>query len=220
MHPRDFEILDVAGIDLIEAAVMVGFVGTVMRRPVVLGRLGIERSRVLGLRRRGGQYGSHRQRGAASKISCMKSHLYPPGADMFVGPRCRRDLCNSDVNASSGQGLDIDRMDRRNCRHQQTAALLSAEVIGRDFLQMTFFDEGAVVWMPFGACRHTPSSPGFTCPMLRPTLPAMSVRCTMTRPPKTPVLVDPDCCFFCEAQISRRDLEPKSPRLKLMLPAV
>ena len=78
MHPRDFEILDVAGIDLIEAAVMVGLVGTVMRRPVVLGRLGIKRSRVLGLRRRGGQYGSQRHRGAASKISCMKSHLYPP----------------------------------------------------------------------------------------------------------------------------------------------
>src|SRR6266576_2139264 len=88
-------------------------------------------------------------------------------------------------------------MDRRNCRHQQTAALLSAEVrTGRGFRQMTFFDEGAVVWMPFGACRHRPSSPGFICPMLHPTLPAMSVRCTMTNPPEAPVLVDPDCCFF------------------------
>jgi hypothetical protein len=61
---------------------------------------------------------------------------------------------------------------------------------------MTFFDEGAAAWMPFGACRHRPSSPGFICPMLHPTLPAMSVRCTMTNPPEAPVLVDPDCCFF------------------------
>jgi hypothetical protein len=82
------------------------------------------------------------------------------------------------------KGLDIDRMDRRNCRHQQTAALLSAAVrIGRGFWKMTFFDEGAVVWMPFVACRQTPSSTGLTCPMLHPMLPAMSVRCTMTRPP-------------------------------------
>src|SRR5882757_3530318 len=185
MHPRDFEILDVTGIDLIEAAVMVGLVGTVMRRPVVLGRLGIERSRVLGLRRRGGQHGSQRQRGAASKISCMKSHLYPPVLICLLDRVVVATFCNSDVNASSGQGLDIDRMDRRNCRHQQTAALLSAEVrIGRGFRQKTFFDEGAVVWMPFGACRHMPSSPGLTCPMLPPTLPAMSVRCTMTCSPE------------------------------------
>jgi len=132
---------------------------------------------------------------------------------MFVGPRCRRDLCNSDVNASSGQGLDIDRMDRRNCRHQQTAALLSAEVrIGRGFRQMSFFDAGAVVWMPFGACRHMPSSPGLTCPMLHPTLPAMSVRCTMTCPPDVSGLIDPDCCFFVSAgQTSRpRTRNPSS----------
>jgi hypothetical protein len=57
---------------------------------------------------------------------------------------------------------------------------------------MTFFDEGAMVWAPFGACRHMPLSPGLTCP----TLPAMSVQCTMTCPPDPPVLVDPDCCFF------------------------
>jgi hypothetical protein len=41
MHPGDFKILDVAGIDLVEAAVMIGLIGPVIRRPVVLGRLGI-----------------------------------------------------------------------------------------------------------------------------------------------------------------------------------
>jgi hypothetical protein len=75
MHPRDFEILDVAGIDLVEAAVMVGLVGAVIRRPVLLRRLGIQRCRVLGLRRRGSKQGSHRQHGAAAEISLIKSHL-------------------------------------------------------------------------------------------------------------------------------------------------
>src|ERR1700676_3090920 len=103
MHPRDFAILDVAGIDLIEAAVMVGLVGTVIRRPVVLGRLGIERSRVLGLRRRGRQYGSHRQRGAASKISCIKSHLYPPVLICLLDRVVVATFAVSDVKASSGQ---------------------------------------------------------------------------------------------------------------------
>src|SRR5260370_36021382 len=80
MHPGDFEILDVAGIDLFEAAVMVGLVRAVMRRPVILGRLGIERSRVLGLRRRRRQKGTHRQRDRAAKISSAKSQQYTPCA--------------------------------------------------------------------------------------------------------------------------------------------
>ena len=75
---------------------------------------------------------------------------------------------------------------------------------------MTFFDKGAVVWMPFGACRHRPSSPGLTCPMLHPTLPAMSVRCTITCPPETPGISWSGLLFFCEAQVGRRDFEPKS----------
>src|SRR5688572_21723774 len=77
MHPGDFEILDVARIDLVEAAVMVGLVGAVMRRPVVLRRLGVERRRVLGACRRDRQYGGQRQRGTA-EISCLKSHRCPP----------------------------------------------------------------------------------------------------------------------------------------------
>src|SRR5260370_3663451 len=43
--------------------------------------------------------------------------------------------------------------------------------------------------------------------MLHGTLPAMSVRCTMTCPPTHLPLVGPDCCFFVE----RSDLKPKSP---------
>ena len=43
MHPRDFEILDVAGIDLVETAVVIGLVGAVIGPPVILGRLGIQR---------------------------------------------------------------------------------------------------------------------------------------------------------------------------------
>ncbi len=79
---------------------------------------------------------------------------------------------------------------------------------------MTFFDEGAVVWMPFGACRHMPSSPGLTCPMLPPTLPAMSVRCTMTCPPMRMPLGEPDCCFFVERPVSRDNLELTSRSLR------
>ena len=98
MHPGDFEILDVTGIDLVEAAVMVGLIGAVMRRPVVLGRLGIQGSvcrlrRRLSARRRDSDQGSHRQRGAADKISFMETHLYPSLWCLFVGPNFRRDPC-------------------------------------------------------------------------------------------------------------------------------
>ena len=85
MHPRDFEILDVAGVDLVEPAVMVGLVGAVIGRPVLLRRFGIQRRRVLGVRRRGSEQGSHGKRGAAAEISLVKSHLYPPCADFLFG---------------------------------------------------------------------------------------------------------------------------------------
>ena len=90
MHPGDFEIFDVTGIDLVEAAVMVGLVGAVIGRPVVLGRFGIQRRvfrlrRRLSTRRRGSDQGSHRQRGAADEISFMESHCIPPFAVCLLG---------------------------------------------------------------------------------------------------------------------------------------
>jgi hypothetical protein len=66
------------------------------------------------------------------------------------------------------------------------------------------------MWTPFGSWRRMPSSPGFTCPMLHPTLPAMPVQCTMTCPPDASGISCSGLLFFYEAQISRRDLEPKS----------
>jgi hypothetical protein len=106
------------------------------------------------------------------------------------------------------KGLDIDRMDRRKCRQENTAALLAAEVrIGRSFRQVTFSMRA-----PLGAWRQMPSSPGLTCRLPHPTLPAMSVRCTMTCPPDVSGLIDPDCCFFVSAgQTSRpRTRNPSS----------
>src|SRR4029078_226713 len=85
MHPGDFKILDVASVDLVEATVMVGFVSAVIGRPVLLGRLGIQRRRVRGVRRRSSEQGSHGKRGAAAEISLIKSHLYPPCADLLLG---------------------------------------------------------------------------------------------------------------------------------------
>src|SRR3979411_1935608 len=108
---------------------------------------------------------------------------------MFVGPRCRRDLCSVLMSTlHRAKDLDTDRMDRRKCRQEGTAALLAAEVrIGRGFRQMTFSIRAPLsMRAPPGAWRRMPSSPGFTCPLLHPTLPALSVRCTMTLPPMYP----------------------------------
>src|ERR1700674_158733 len=86
------------------------------------------------------------------------------------------------------KGLDIDRMDRRKCRQEDTAALLAAEVrSGRGFRKKTFSMRAPLsMRAPFGEWRQLPSSPGPTRPLLHTTLPAMSVRCTMTCPPMSP----------------------------------
>src|SRR5829696_10530312 len=106
MHPGDFEILDVADVDLVEAAVMVGLVGAVIGRPVVLGRLGIQR-RVLSARRRDSDQGSHRQRGAADEISFLESHLYPPVVVCWLAEFSSRPL--QDALASKPHGVRSSR---------------------------------------------------------------------------------------------------------------
>ena len=47
MHPGDLEVLDVVGVDLVEAAVVPGLVAAVIGQPVVRGLLGIQRRGVL-----------------------------------------------------------------------------------------------------------------------------------------------------------------------------
>src|SRR6266545_8137568 len=135
MHPGDFKIFDVTGIDLVKAAVMVGLVGAVIRRPVVLGRLGIQRRvlrlrRRLSARRRGSDQGSHRQRGAAGEISFMESHLYP--SLVFV---CWAEFSSRPLAGCCGRmfwrqcliGSEVrDRwVDRRDRRREETATLLA-----------------------------------------------------------------------------------------------
>ena len=97
---------------------MVGLVGAVIGRPVLLRRFGIQRRRVLCVRRRGSEQGSHGKRGAAAEISLVKSHLYPPCADFLFGRIVVATLAGSCVSTSWGQGFRI----YRNCHHDGPAA--------------------------------------------------------------------------------------------------
>src|SRR6187399_73578 len=69
---------------------------------------------------------------------------------MVVRSRCCRDPCSVFgsvlfVRFDRTTRSDIDRMDRRNCRHEATAALRAAKAgTGGDFGERAFFDEGAV----------------------------------------------------------------------------
>jgi hypothetical protein len=182
MHPRDFEILDVTGVDLVEAAVMVGLVGAVIGRPVVLGRLGIQRRvlrlrRRLSLRRRDGDQGSHRQHSAAGEISFMESHLRPPFVVCLLGrifvatlEGCswRQRLPGSEVrNRWHGPaGPPSRRSGSRSCGLSEKRA----EDRAKDCLR-----RGRHV----RARRHMRSLPALACSMLPP---AMSMQCTMTCP--------------------------------------
>ena len=168
-------LLDVAGVDLVERAVVPGLVGAVIGQPVLLGRLGIQRRSVLRARWRGSDQGSHRQSGAAGEISLMESHLYPSLCSLFVGPNFRQRLIGSEV-----QDRWIDRRDRRR---EEAAALLAAGVKETEDRAKDCFQGGR----HFSAWRHMRSLPRLVCPVLPP---AMSVRCTMTCPSLPTPLVD------------------------------